>query len=218
VKNKLWYNRPAEKWGDGLPLGNGRLGAWVLGQCALETIYLNEDTLWSGSPTAHTFPDVTANLTKIREHIFNKRYNDASELIKAHIAGDRFVESYMPMGELTIEMNNLTEITNYRCELDIARSVCITDFEANGTHFSRTVFCSNPDQCIVVRLESDTIFPGDISLRLTSKLRSFYSESVDCVRMTGWCPIYAEPDFYPNENPIIYGCAFLLAAKSFVML
>jgi len=47
---KLWYRKPAEKWVDGLPIGNGRLGAMVLGGVPEERIFLNEDTLWSGFP------------------------------------------------------------------------------------------------------------------------------------------------------------------------
>ncbi|MGV8092249.1 MAG: glycoside hydrolase N-terminal domain-containing protein [Mangrovibacterium sp.] len=28
---KLWYNKPAEKWEEALPIGNGRLGAMIFG-------------------------------------------------------------------------------------------------------------------------------------------------------------------------------------------
>lgn len=30
----LWYRHPAQKWGDALPIGNGRLGAMVYGGIA----------------------------------------------------------------------------------------------------------------------------------------------------------------------------------------
>ena len=44
----LWYRHPAQKWGDALPVGNGRLGAMVYGGIAKEHIQLNEDTIWNG--------------------------------------------------------------------------------------------------------------------------------------------------------------------------
>ena len=47
---KLWYNKPATYWEEALPLGNGRLGAMVSGSIEQDTIQLNEDTFWSGSP------------------------------------------------------------------------------------------------------------------------------------------------------------------------
>ena len=45
----LWYEQPARTaMGEGLPLGNGRLGAMVFGGTAQERIQFNEDSLWTG--------------------------------------------------------------------------------------------------------------------------------------------------------------------------
>ena len=49
-ENVLWYDKPATHWVEALPLGNGRLGAMVYGGVESDTIQLNEDTFWSGSP------------------------------------------------------------------------------------------------------------------------------------------------------------------------
>lgn len=46
----LWYDTPAEKWEEALPVGNGRLGAMVFGKYGEERIQLNEETYWSGGP------------------------------------------------------------------------------------------------------------------------------------------------------------------------
>lgn len=46
----LWYKKPADKWEQALPIGNGRLGAMVFGKIANEEIILNEDTIWTGGP------------------------------------------------------------------------------------------------------------------------------------------------------------------------
>ncbi|BFH11662.1 hypothetical protein J6TS7_07620 [Paenibacillus dendritiformis] len=48
----LWYARPAGKWTEALPLGNGRFGAMVFGGVRRERIQLNEDTLWAGHPVS----------------------------------------------------------------------------------------------------------------------------------------------------------------------
>jgi alpha-L-fucosidase 2 len=48
---KLWYNTSSgNTWENALPIGNGKLGAMVYGNANTETIQLNENTLWSGSP------------------------------------------------------------------------------------------------------------------------------------------------------------------------
>lgn len=49
-KPALVYSRPSAKWMGALPLGNGRLGAMVYGGTDVETIALNEVTMWSGQP------------------------------------------------------------------------------------------------------------------------------------------------------------------------
>ena len=41
-----WYNTPAKKWDEALPVGNGRLGAMVFGRSGEERIKLNEETYW----------------------------------------------------------------------------------------------------------------------------------------------------------------------------
>ena len=46
----LWYPRPAAKWVEALPLGNGRLGAMLHGGVEQEHLQFNEATLWTGRP------------------------------------------------------------------------------------------------------------------------------------------------------------------------
>jgi alpha-L-fucosidase 2 len=45
----LWYTQPAKTaMGEGLPVGNGRMGAMVFGGTAQERLQFNEDSLWTG--------------------------------------------------------------------------------------------------------------------------------------------------------------------------
>jgi len=46
----LWYEKPASRWVEALPVGNGRLGAMVFGGTGSERPQLNEDTLYAGGP------------------------------------------------------------------------------------------------------------------------------------------------------------------------
>lgn len=45
---KLWYSEPAVSWAQGLPLGNGRLGAVVMAAPHREVWSMSEVTYWSG--------------------------------------------------------------------------------------------------------------------------------------------------------------------------
>src|SRR5512133_2963723 len=45
-----WYDTPATKYWEGLPIATGRFAAMVSGKTGEEQIVLNEETLWSGGP------------------------------------------------------------------------------------------------------------------------------------------------------------------------
>ncbi|MCD8303518.1 MAG: glycoside hydrolase family 95 protein [Prevotellaceae bacterium] len=48
----LWYDEPATEWMEySLPIGNGQLGACLMGGTGKDEIQFNEKTLWSGTPT-----------------------------------------------------------------------------------------------------------------------------------------------------------------------
>lgn len=53
---ELKYEVPAGIWEEALPLGSGSIGAMVWGGVAHETVDLNEDTVWSGSPNSNVNP------------------------------------------------------------------------------------------------------------------------------------------------------------------
>ena len=48
-RSYIRLEKAARKWEDGLPLGNGRLGAMVMGKVKEETIVISEETLWYGA-------------------------------------------------------------------------------------------------------------------------------------------------------------------------
>ena len=53
---KLWYPKPAVKWTEALPLGNGRIGAMIFGGLENDRIQFNEETLRSGEPRVYSRP------------------------------------------------------------------------------------------------------------------------------------------------------------------
>ena len=74
LQSTLWYDSPAFHWVEALPLGNGRIGAMVYGGLQSDTIQLNEDTFWSGSPYNNTNPKALGVLEQIRTAIDNGDY------------------------------------------------------------------------------------------------------------------------------------------------
>ncbi|WP_448698351.1 glycoside hydrolase N-terminal domain-containing protein [Mucilaginibacter sp. AW1-3] len=93
---KLWYNKPAEKWTDALPIGNGRLGAMIYGGVNSDHIQFNEQTLWSGGPRTYQRVGAASYLPKIRELLFEGKQAEAEKLAGEHFMGMKSNEATYP--------------------------------------------------------------------------------------------------------------------------
>ena len=71
---KLWYDEPAQKWTEALPVGNGRLGLMVYGTVQTERLQLNEDTVWAGHPLDRDRTGAYKHLPEARRLIFEGKY------------------------------------------------------------------------------------------------------------------------------------------------
>ena len=68
---RAWFSHPAKQWIDGLPIGNGKMGAMVMGGTVDERIQFNEDTLWTGQPHDYVrLPAAFDSLANIRQLVF----------------------------------------------------------------------------------------------------------------------------------------------------
>ena len=159
----LWYQQPAVKWTEALPLGNGRLGAMVFGGVQREHLQLNESTLWAGGPYDPNNTNALAALPEARALVFAGKYDDAAKLI-----GDKMMATplrqmpYETLGDLFLDFGtNAAPVENYRRDLDLDTAVATVSYTANGVHFKREIFSSPVDQVIVIRLTADQ--PGRIS-------------------------------------------------------
>lgn len=158
----LWYRRPAQRWTEALPVGNGRLGAMVFGGVNQERLQLNEDTLWGGSPYDSNHKGAAAALPEARKLIFAGKYREADKLISQKMMATPLSEMpYETVGDLLLTFPETTEVSGYRRELNLNTAVSSVSFVHNGTHFKREVFVTPVDQVIVVRLSADK--PGAIT-------------------------------------------------------
>lgn len=84
---KLWYNKPAAKWTEALPIGNGRLGAMIFGGVELDHIQFNEETLWTGGPREYNRKGAYRFLPQIRQLLFDGRQKEAEQLAEKEFMG-----------------------------------------------------------------------------------------------------------------------------------
>ncbi|MBQ6254482.1 MAG: glycoside hydrolase family 95 protein [Bacteroidales bacterium] len=174
-KTTLWYRQPAKDWNEALPVGNGRIGAMVYGNPWNETIQLNEESLWAGSPQDGN-TESAAVMPKIQELLLEGKIAEANEMAQKNLAGDPMrIRSYQTFGELEIDFFERGSddakgfypdgISAYERSLDLMRGIASTSFTAGGVRFSREVFSSAPDNVLVIRLLADK--PGALSFKMS---------------------------------------------------
>ena len=115
MKNEIWFEKPAGKFVEALPVGNGSMGAMVYGGAREEKISLNLDTFWSGTGEKKELEVSDQMIYKIRQKIFGGRFREAEQLIRENMTLT-YTESYMPVGNLRFrfEDDGSNGIPNWR--------------------------------------------------------------------------------------------------------
>lgn len=162
----LYFNRPAERWFEALPIGNGRLGGMVFGGVRTDTIRLSESTAWSGAPsTEDVSPTALENLQAIRELLLAGRHGEAQHLAGQHLPGrPKSFGTNVPLPRLRLDFGDDTA-ADYRRALDLDTGLVSVDFHQDHINFVREVLASHPHGVIAIRLTADR--PAAISFTAT---------------------------------------------------
>nr|WP_294930178.1 glycoside hydrolase family 95 protein [uncultured Flavobacterium sp.] len=159
---KLWYDKPATIWNEALPLGNGRLGAMVFGDPAVERLQLNEETIWAGSPNSNAHAKSIEALPKVRQLVFEGKFDEAQTLATQDIMSQtNDGMPYQTFGSAYISFPGHQKYTNYYRDLDIENATAKVKYTVNGVEFTREILTSFSDQVIVVKLSASQ--PGQIT-------------------------------------------------------
>jgi len=153
---KLWYTKPAQKWTEALPIGNGRLGAMIFGGVENDRIQFNEETLWTGEPHDYSHKGASKYLGQIRQLLTDGKQKEAEDLAMVEFMSVPIRQkAYQAFGDLNISFAGQANYTNYNRELDLKNALCRVSYKSNGVNFTREYLSSNPDQVIAIRLSAD---------------------------------------------------------------
>ncbi len=127
----LWYPAPADEAKiieQGLPIGNGRLGALVGGDPVKDFLYLTDVTLWTGE------------------------LNDALDGDGQFPYDPTHFGSFSLLAKLYVSVPAHAGATDYRRTLDLSNGIVTTTYTVGGRQQRREVYASHPDDVVVVRL------------------------------------------------------------------
>ncbi|MDR3095422.1 MAG: glycoside hydrolase family 95 protein [Bacteroidales bacterium] len=165
---RMWYDAPAEKWEESLPLGNGRLGMMPDAKIDSETVVLNDITLWSGGVQDAGNPKAAASLPEIRRLLFAGRNDLAQELMyRTFVCGGEGSGhgngANVPFGSFEI-LGNLHidyqypegehHLKNYKRSLLLNDGVARTSFILDNVKYTREYFADFRNDVLVIRIHA----------------------------------------------------------------
>lgn len=113
---KMWSDRPADYFEEAYPIGNGKIGAMIYGAPNDDVLFLNDITLWTGSPVdREEGGDAYKWIPEIRKALFNEDYRLADSL-QRHVQGHNS-QFYQPLATMHIIDLDESTASNYRREL-----------------------------------------------------------------------------------------------------
>lgn len=188
-ENKIWYKTASELWDQGLPIGNGRLAAMVLNQYSEDVLTLNHEGLWVGSNVSREIYSSADNaLEKVRGMLSDGEYEKATLYATDNLgrnAGDtnkiNRTDSYQPVGNLHIKLNDLTLSKR---ELSLENGIVTVKRESDRCECTGRIFA----HCIDEKIYG--IWKGAISGEIFIE-RAFDENASESVDVSDGCICYS---------------------------
>lgn len=222
----LWENTPAEKFCDAHYLGNGRLGMSVMGGAPLEEVYINDDTLWSGSEEFYLNPQHYDRFMEARKLCLEGKVKEANNVINNDMEG-RWLEAYLPLASLHLTVGQADnrrnmplkrviepergDIRDYRRQLHLGTAVETVSWVRDNVRYIKEYFVSYPDNKAFIYCTAEREDGGgegekllDFAFGLDSSLHYVNGTQGKEAYLTGIAPDHAEPSYTAVAPRFIY--------------
>lgn len=193
MKRRLWFDSWTEEYMEGLPVGNGRIAAMMLGRPECLRIALNHEWLWRGENRFREYPDVSEHLAEVREALLAGDFLKGTALANRWFGGvggisgiTQRVDPYQPAGDLWICLD-AGNVADYTRSLDLDTGLAHTRFCAPCGQVEQRLFVSCTDGCAVTEVTAES--PCDLTAVLSRvedpRCTLEYVPEADGLRMKG---------------------------------
>lgn len=166
---------PDREWeSQSLPIGNGSIGANILGSVSAERITFNEKTLWRGGPNTSAGAAKYWNVNKQSAHVLDeirqafidgdqkkaemltrKNFNSEVPYESSREKPFRF-GNFTTMGEFYVETGlSIIGMSDYKRILSVDSALAVVQFAKDGVNYERKYFISYPDNVMAMRFSAD---------------------------------------------------------------
>ena len=112
MKKQIWFDTWTEEYMEGLPVGNGRLAAMMLGRPEKLRVALNHEWMWRSENRFREVEDVSMLLSEVREALLDRDFLKGTTLANQYFGGNggvsgilHRVDPYEPVGDVWIELD-----------------------------------------------------------------------------------------------------------------
>lgn len=189
----LRYTTPSRWMEEALMIGNGTLGAAVYGGTAVDSLSLNDLTLWTGEPAGEPFsPEAYKAIPEIRAALDRGDFR-AADSLQRKVQG-KYSQNYQPLGRLYIRnLNADGDESNFSRTLDLGFARATTSFTSDGTTFVNNYYASSPDSVIVTELAAYGDKSLDVELSLATPLQGEVTASGSELKAEGYAAYQSRP-------------------------
>ncbi len=161
--------QPAPNFNDASLIGNGDMGAMVMGSPYDETIIVSQHNIFLPINMPPKPIDQLSRLDEIRRLIKSGNGTAAAEIpveqsLKEGYGGQIWSDPYIPAFDLKIKVS-AENIEKYQRSVDFNTAECRVDWTQNANKMTRRQFISRKDSLMVVSIKSDGQ-PFDADIRL----------------------------------------------------
>lgn len=170
---KLSYNSGALNWSQGLPIGNGRMGAVICSEMNSETWHMTEVTYWSGKPElTPSRSKGREDLNQMREHFFAGDYKRGEQLAEQVLQSEKGnFGTNLSLCDIKLQFDHQGE--DYVRELNLDHAIVNSSYRINGNMFNREVFASNVDGIVASRIWSEHTAGVSFTLGIEGRTEAF---------------------------------------------
>jgi len=176
---KLRYSRPASEWSQGLPIGNGRLGAVIQGGTDCETWTITEVTYWSGQPEEIISSSLgKSDLEHMRKAFYDGDYRLGEKLAQQTLQPvKKNFGTNLQLCDLILRFGSQGDC--YERELDLDESIVRHSYKFKGISYTNETFASHADGIIASRMRSEQAGGISFTLSIQANTPSFSTKLSD---------------------------------------